>query len=116
MQLIKDLLDYQRDSLGTVGDAANREIHWFIRDIHWVNWEMLLIRDSHWGMRDSQVTLGMLQMKDSLVYHRYSLDTLEMILMRDSLGYQRSLVYYTTLESTLESTANETFYIFAGVT
>ena len=107
---------YQRDSLGRQGDAANGEIHWFIRDIHWVHWEMLLIRDLHWGMRDSQVTLGMLQMKDSLVYHRYSLDTLEMILMRDSLGYQRSLVYYTTLESTLESTANETFYIFAGVT
>ena len=36
--------------------------------------------------------------------------------MRDSLGYQRSLVYYATLESTLESTANETFYIFPGVT
>ena len=104
---------YQRDSLGRQGDAANVEIHWFIRDILWVQWEMLLRRDSHWGTRDSQGTLGMLQMRDSLVYHRYSLDTLEIILMGDSLDYQRftGLLYYT---STLESTANETYYIFAG--
>jgi len=95
---MRDLLGYQRDSLGTEGDAANGEIHWFIRDIHWVHWEMLQRRDSHWGIRDSQGTLGMLQMRDSLVYHRCSLDTLEMmILMRDSLGYQRfpGLLYYT---------------------
>ena len=58
---------------------------------------MLLIRDSHWGIRDSHGTLGMLQMRDSLVYHRYSLDTLEIILMGDSLGYQRftGLLFYT---------------------
>ena len=57
---MRDLLGYQRDSLGTVGDAANGEIHWFIRDIHWVHWEMLLRRDSHWGIRNSQGTPGML--------------------------------------------------------
>ena len=97
MLLIRDLLGYHRDSLGTLGNAANGETHWFIRDIHWVHWEMLLIRNSHWGIRDSQGTLGMLQMRDSLVYHRYSLDTLEIILMGDSLGYQRftGLLFYT---------------------
>ena len=82
---------YQRDSLGRQGDAANGEIHWFIRDIHWVQWEMLLRRDSHWGIRDSQGTLG------DAANHIYLLDTLEMIPMRDSLGYQRftGLSYYT---------------------
>ena len=48
---------YQRDSLGRQGNAANGEIHWFIRDIHWVQWEMLLRRDSHRGIRDSLGTL-----------------------------------------------------------